>query len=529
MRSRQGGVMAWSVIAGLLLSVACSSAPTAAPSPTGQTATVAASAPKVGGTARIGLELPAVTLDAHLANDSLSFAVNELVYEGLFRMQPSGPEPRLASKVEVSADGKTWSLKLREGVKFHDGTAFDAAAAKANLERIQNGTAGFPYKGLIAVIQEIRVVDPTSLQLVLRDRTPALGSVLSFSPFFMQSPAALTKHGAEYGGQVGMGTGPFTVASRTPGGDITLQRNASYWGDKAFLDGIVFRAVRDAAARVASLESGDLDAATGIPAADLARLKGDPKLDVRVIGTPRQGMLRMSSLRPPFSNKLARQAIMYGTNRAGYVETLLKGVGEPSDSMLGVGVFGYAAQKPYPYDPNKAKELLAQAGVAQGTTLELATIPQFETQAAAIAQDLAQIGLKIKVQKMDLNALIEYMLRPADRSTYQMIFATRTSQYGDAEFPIITDFHSANWPPKGSNATFYKNPHVDALFDQTKSEVDPAKRATQFAQALAILWDDLPEIPVYRVGFAVATAKSLQGLEVTAFERLRLERAWLDR
>jgi ABC-type transport system substrate-binding protein len=200
-----------------------------------------------------------------------------------------------------------------------------------------------------------------------------------------------------------------------------------------------------------------------------------------------------------------------------------------SDSMVGAGVFGYAAQKPYPFDPKKAKELLAQAGVAEGTTLELATVAQFETHAAAIAQDLAQVGLKVNVVKFDLNALIEYLLRPADKSAYQMIFSTRTSQYGDAEFPIITDFHSANWTPKGANGTFYKNAQVDALLDQTKSEADPAKRASQFAQALALLWEDLPEIPMYRVGFAVATSKSLRNLEITAYERLRLEKAWLDR
>lgn len=515
------------VLTALMLSAACSPAP-AGVTPTA-VAVSATPSPKTGGIARVGLELPAVTLDAHVANDSLSFAVNELVYEGLFRATATGPEPRLAAKVDVSSDGKTWSLKLRDGVKFHDGTVFDATAVKLNLERIQKGEKGFPYKGLIGAIQEIRVVDPTSLEFRLAERTPALRSILSFGPFFMQSPAALAKHGAEYGGQVGIGTGPFAVSSRTPGGDITLQRHAAYWGDKALLDGVVFRAVRDPGARVASLESGDLDIITGVPPAELGRLKADTKLDVRVVGTPRQGMLRISGLKPPLSNKVVRQAIMYGLNRASYVEALLKGVGEQSDSLLGVGVFGYAAQKPYPYDPKKAKELLAQAGVAEGTTFELATIPQFETQAAAIAQDLALIGLKINVVKMDLNALIEYFLRPADKSTYQMVLATRTSQYGDAEFPIITDFHSANWPPKGSNATFYKNPQVDALLDQTKSEADPAKRASQFAQALAILWDDLPELPIYRSGFAVATSKAVRGLEVTAYERLWLEKAWFDR
>lgn len=514
---------AW--VLALVLVVGCSSG-----SPTSSGPSAAGTvAPKAGGTVRIGLELPPVTLDAHLANDSLSFTVNELVYEGLFRMSPSGPEPRLASKVDVSADGRTWSLKLREGVKFHDGTAFDAAAVKTNLERIQTGERGFPYKGLIAVIQSIRVVDAGSVELQLASRSPALGSVLGFGPFFMQSPAAMAKHGAEYGGQVGVGTGPFSVASRTPGGDTTLQRNAGYWGDKPFLDGVTFRAVRDAGARVASLESGELDLASGIPATELARLKGDPKLDVRVVGTPRQGMLRVNGLKAPLSSKLFRQALMYGTNRAAYVEQLLKGVGEPSDSLVGTGVFGYASQKPYPYDPKKAKELLAQAGVADGATFELATIPQLETHAAAIAQDLAQIGLKVNIAKFDLNGLIEYQSRPSERSTYQLIFATRTSQYGDAEFPIITDFHSANWTPKGANVSFYKNPAVDALLDQTKSEADPAKRATQFSQALAILWEDLPEIPIYRVGFAVATSKALQNLEITPYERLRLEKAWLNR
>jgi ABC-type transport system substrate-binding protein len=414
-------------------------------------------------------------------------------------------------------------------VKFHDGTTFDAAAVKTNLERIQQGQQGFAYKGLIAAIQEIKVVDPTSVQLVLSTRTPALGSVLGFSPFFMQSPAALTKHGAEYGGQVGVGTGPYTVTSRTPGGDVALQRNSAYWGDKPYLDGVVFRTVKDAGARMASLESGELDLASGVPPTDLARLKADSRLDVRVVGTPRQAMLYMNNLKAPLSNKLVRQAIMYGTNRPAYVETLLKGIGEMSDSMVGTGVFGYAAQKPYPFDPKKAKDLLAQAGVAEGTNLELATVAQFETHAAAIAQDLAQIGLKVNVVKFDLNALIEYLLRPADKSAYQMIFSTRTSQYGDAEFPIITDFHSANWTPKGANGTFYKNPQVDAFLDQTKSEADPAKRASQFAQALALLWEDLPEIPMYRVGFAVATSKSLRNLEITAYERLRLEKAWLDR
>lgn len=525
MQSRNAFSRLMALVSAVIFVIGCSSAQPGAsgPSPAG------AAAPKPGGTARIGLELPPVTLDAHIANDSLSFTVNELVYEGLFRTTPNGPQPMLASKFDVSADGKIWSLKLREGVKFHDGTSFDAAAVKANLERIQKGEKGFPYKGLIAVIEDIKVVDVNTVELRLKGHAPALGSVLGFGPFFMQSPAAMSKHGAEYGGQVGVGTGPFSVASRTPGGDTTLQRNSTYWGEKPLLDGVSFRAVRDAAARVASLESGELDLATGIPATELARLKGDPKLDVRVVGTPRQAMLRVNGLKAPLSNKLFRQALMYGTDRPSYIEQLLKGVGEPSDSLVGTGVFGYAAQKPYPYDPTKAKALLTQAGVAEGTTFELVTIPQFETHAAAIAQDLARIGLKINIVKYDLNALIEYQSRPAERSVYQLIFATRTSQYGDAEFPIVTDFHSDNWTPKGANASFYKNPAVDALLDQTKSEVDRSKRASQFAQALAILWEDLPEIPIYRVGFAVATSKALQSVEITPYERIRLEKAWLNR
>ena len=199
-------------------------------------------APKRGGTVRLVEPGEPDSLDMARTLANYSFIVGEQIFEGLFRWTPKGLVPWLAQDVRVSPDGKSVTLKLRQGVAFHDGTPFNAEAVKFNLERIRDGK-GFTYAGLLAPLAEIKAADEHTVQITMKAPYGPFRALLGFIYFGMQSPTALQKHG-ENSGSNPVGTGPFKFQSWQRGGELVLVRNDAYWGDKAFLDRIVVTAIR---------------------------------------------------------------------------------------------------------------------------------------------------------------------------------------------------------------------------------------------------------------------------------------------
>jgi peptide/nickel transport system substrate-binding protein len=486
-----------------------------------------AQGPRRGGTLRLVEPGEPDSLDMARTLANYSFIVGEQIFEGLFRWTPQGLVPWLARDVRVSPDGKSWTFRLREGVAFHDGTPFDAEAVKFNLERIRDGK-GFAYAGLLAGLTDVKAADPHTVQVTMKAPYGPFRALLGFIYFGIQSPTALRKHGDDSGSHP-VGTGPFRFQSWQRGGELVLVRNDAYWGDKAHLDRIVVTAIPDLNGRVSALEAGDADVIVEVPPSEVARLSKSDRVQVLSAVTSRNQWLRFNQLKPPFEKAEVRRAAALATNRGAYIKGVMQGHASPARNIVGPGVVGYAELEPIPYDPARAKALLAQAGLPGGFSTTMTCAPSDELICQAVVQDLAAVGIQAKLQTLEWGTFLKYIMMPAPESQYEMSIVTRISQYLDADFPLYPDFHSANWRPKGGNHLFYKNADVDRLLDASRVETDGEKRKGLFLGAMRQLWADLPVVPLYSQHFIVGAASRVKGVEITPNERVILSRAWLER
>ena len=314
-------------------------------------------APKRGGTVRLVEPGEPDSLDMARTLANYSFIVGEQIFEGLFRWTPKGLVPWLAQDVRVSPDGKSVTLKLRQGVVFHDGTPFNAEAVKFNLERIRDGK-GFTYAGLLTPLTEIKAADEHTVQITMKAPYGPLRALLGFIYFGMQSPTALQKHG-ENSGSNPVGTGPFKFQSWQRGGELVLVRNDAYWGDKAFVDRIVVTAIPDLNGRVSALEAGDADVIVEVPPSEVARLSKSNRVQVLSAVTSRNQWLRFNELKPPFEKPQVRRAAALATNRDAYIKGVMQGHATRARNIVGPGVVGYAELGP---DPVRSGEGQGAAG-----------------------------------------------------------------------------------------------------------------------------------------------------------------------
>ena len=246
---------------------------------------------------------------------------------------------------------------------------------------------------------------------------------------------------------------------------------------------------------MSALEAGDADVIVEVPPSEVARLSKSNRVQVLSAVTSRNQWLRFNELKPPFEKPQVRRAAALATNRDAYIKGVMQGHATRARNIVGPGVVGYTELDPIPYDPAKAKELLAQAGLPGGFSTTMTCAPSDELICQAVVQDLGAVGINAKLQTLEWGTFLKYIMMPPGENEYQMSIVTRISQYLDADFPLYPDFHSANWRPKGGNHLFYKNLDVDRLLDATRVETDVEKRQGLFAQAMKQLWADLPVVP----------------------------------
>jgi ABC-type transport system substrate-binding protein len=478
---------------GTLIAGACSSTPSGGVAPSAS----ATSAPKVGGTLTYAHQSEAPSpLNMLLSGTNTDFTVGMQIYESLYQQDETGNvQDWLAQSTAIAADGLTWTLKLRGGVKYHDGTAFDAASVKTNVD-IRKAHPTFRGKSQIASIKEARVLDAQTVEFLLTKPAASLRAVLSSPLFGMHSPAALAKYAdpVEYARNAA-GTGPFKLDRLVNNLEIELVRNGDYWGEKAYLDRLIIRTVADNAARVASLESGDLHAIRSQgAAAEFERLKKEGKVDVLLSPVAITNVsMYFNTSKELMADKRVRQAITYATNREAYLGVTY-GLGQMPDSIVVPGPYGYAGLTPYPFDRTKARALLAEAGVRAGTPLEILTADRSDYQeyAQLVKQDLDAIGFATTIRTVGTTAWIAEVGQSSADSKWQLGILGYGVPYQDAEAILDRFFNSVNDAPKGQNWTHYKNARVDTLLAQQAAATDIQQRLGLLREIQQIVWEDLP-------------------------------------
>ncbi|MEO0909654.1 MAG: ABC transporter substrate-binding protein, partial [Pseudomonadota bacterium] len=302
-------------------------------------------------------------------------AIDEIVYanvfEGLTRIGPDGSvQPGLAESWEVTEDGKVYVFKLRSGVKFHDGSDFEASDVKFSLDRARADDSTNAQKPLFAQIDSVEVVDPQTVKVTLKQAQGSFLYNMGWGDAVMVAPESADGNKANP-----VGTGPFKFDSWAKGSSIKITKNPDYWGDAASLEKAEFRIVPDAAAAIPALLSGDVHAFANMPAGDaLAQIQADPRFEVVIGATEGETILSTNNKQPPFDNLKVRQAIAHALDREAIILGNGSGYGTPIGSHFSPANEAYVdLTKTYELNLDKAKALLKEAGFENGfkATLKL--------------------------------------------------------------------------------------------------------------------------------------------------------------
>jgi peptide/nickel transport system substrate-binding protein len=475
--------------------------------------------PRYGGTVVIAMAAEAVTMDPLVMTDVSSSNVFGHVVEALFSLTPEGDlEPLLATGYEVSPDGLTWTIALRQGVRFHDGTPFNAEAAKFNLDRFRERAT---FKFLIEAIQEVVVLDEYTIRLRLGAPFVPLLRGLAHTFTGMVSPAAV-----QAGKVDPVGTGPFTFVEWVRGDRIVLTKNPNYWGEGPYLDRVVFRPVLEPGTRVMMLLTGEADIIHTVPPDDVPMVQADPLTEVIRGQSFTTQYLGFNNQRAPFNDVRVRQAINYALNKEEIVEHVVGGFAFVADAPIGPDVFGHHSVGPYPHDPERARELLAAAGFPDGFRSTLRFNPGWREVAAELIQaQLRVVGIELELVRMEWGAYLEFHSRPVAENQSDMFLLGWVSVTGDADYGLFPLFHTTEWAPK-SNRVFYSNPRVDELLSQARFVVNPDERKALYAEAIEIIWSEAPWGFMHVAEFVHGQRVGLQGVIYHPNLQVMVTRAW---
>lgn len=487
---------------------------------------LAAEQPREGGNLAIALIADAGALDPLLASCVRASTVLSHIIESLFVLTPEGDIlPGLAVGYELSPDGLVWTLFLREGVSFHDGTAFNAEAVKINLDRFIERAR---FKFLLTKVVNVEVVDDHTINLHTEVPFAPLRSHLTHSFVGMVSPASIAVAGEDPIDPVG--TGPFEFIEWIRGERIVVRKNPNYWGEGPYLDEVVFRIIPEDGARVIALQTGEVDVIFDVPVLDVAILDADP--NTKVVHTPGLGVtyLGFNVQRPPFTDVRVRQALNYAVNKEEIVTYILGGAARVADSPIAPPVFGYRRIGPFAHNPERARELLAEAGFPDGFTTSVVTRPggaRIEIVEAIQAQ-LREVGVEMEIVVMEWATLLEFTRRPVEESEVEIYYIGWTTVTGDADYGLFPLFHTSQWVPVGPNRSFYSNPRVDHLLEEARTTFDLALRKEIYAEALEIIWYDAPFLFLYNRVLVHGQRGDIRGIVYHPDASILAMRAWRD-
>ena len=496
-----------------------------APAPT-QTAPVA----RLSYPATLTLALPgelATGLDVPNVDEVGAEQLNRMVFETLVRFTPRlEVVPHLAESYDVAADGLSWTFKLRDGVRFHDGAPLDAAAAKASFDRLlgpEQTLKGVIFDGLVRAIE---APDATTLRFRLEQPNAFFPNVLALDAAAVVNQIAVQKLG--WGeikrSSVGAGSGPFRFAELVSGDRWVAVANDRYWGGRPKLDRVVARFLPEAEARAALLEAGGVQAIQRAAPATLDRLQQNDRIRLTAVQGTRVLAFGLNTLRLPFNRPQVRQALQYALDRPSLLASAYGTMPDNGESLAAAEAGpvanplpGYTEVAALPYDPVRARALLAEASLGAGFTSTLWTTKgrfpgDFEL-AQALQQQLARVAVFLKIETLEWGALLRATGLPIEENRSDLFLLGRSSTVADAQAafqPFVGG--KATWPPRGGNRCFYNSVDLDDLLARAGRAPDRASRDEALRQAQELLVRDAPAIFLAAPREVVAASTRLSGL-----------------
>lgn len=449
-------------------------------------------------------------------------SVGSSIFEGLTdRNLDLELGPGLAESWEYK-DDVTLVFKLRQGVEFHNGEPFNAEAVKFTFDRLlgDEGAKG-PQQSNYTSIDSVEIVNDHEVIFHLNAPDPVLLTKLAGYGAMIVPPKYVQENTEEFFNDNPVGTGPFKFVSYKRDQQIELAKNENYWKDDVIkVDGVTFRFIPEASTRLAELQTGTVDIMKSVEIAQAKTLKESSFLELKEVGTPTVFSLRFDEGHGVVDNKLVRQALNYAVDKQAIINEILDGYGTPISTYQSELSFGNNPDlKPYPYDPEKAKELLKEAGVAEGTELEL-FIPGNDGNFKEIAQIIAfyfeEVGIKLNINSADPTSMnTELVSQGKAGHLYRQGWGGWTLDFDNTAYLM----YSAGqfWNPS------FKNDKVEELLKAERSTVDQDERAAIFKELTEVLYDLAPEINLYQSVALYGVNDRVKGFQPPHEDRIRLE------
>ena len=461
------------------------------------------------------------TTDPYDANDTLSQAMAKSFYEGLFGFDKDMKLiPVLADSYAVSKDGLTYTIKLKKGIKFQDGTDFNAEAVKVNFDRVTNPDNHLKRYGLYSIIARTEVVDPYTARITLKEPFSAFINDLAHPSGVMISPAALQKWGSKGIAFHPVGTGPFRFVEWKQPDYLKVAKFDGYWR-KGYpkVDSITWRSVVDNNSRAALMQTGEAQFTFPVPYELAGVLQAKPNIEVVAAPSIVLRYLSMNTLQKPFDNPKVRQAIAYAINKQALAKVAFNGYAAPAAGVVPDAVEYAVKLGPWPYDVAKAKKLLAEAGYPNGFETELWSGYNYSTAQKVsefLQQQLQQVGIRTKITLLEAGQRVEKVESWQDPKTapVRLYYVGWSSSTGEADWALRPLLYGDSWPPKLFNTAYYRNDEVDADIKGALATTDKAQKAKLYRDAQERIWKDAPWAPLVTEKLLSALSKNLSGVYV---------------
>jgi glutathione transport system substrate-binding protein len=490
----------------------------------------ASAAPAWAAEITVGVPDNLTGLDPADVNDTLSQSASKLMIQGLYGFDREMKLiPVLAESYTANDAATEFTFKLRQGVVFHDGTPFDAAAVKANIDRVTDPANRLKRRSLLEMVDKVEVVDPSTVRILLKTPFGAFINNMAHPGTMMISPAAIAQWGREVGRHP-VGTGPFSFVSWNAD-TLKVRKNEHYWKPGLpKVDGVTFRSVPENGTRIAMLQAGEAQYIYPVPTEMLQVVARNPNLAVVNEPSIVARYVSMNTTRKPFDDVRVRQALNYAVDKAAYAKVVYNGAMSPLDAPIPPLLGFHAKQGEYAYDPAKAKALLAEAGYPQGFETEMwaANNTPATRSLQFLQQQLAAVGVKVTVTPLEAGVMDSriWTVKP-EEAAIRMYWGGWSSSTGDADWGLRPLFWGKGVPPTLYNTAYYANPDVDKDLEGAIATADHDKRGALYADAQARIWKDAPWIFLGVQNLLAAHSKKLTGLYQIPDAGLLIEEAAL--
>lgn len=485
----------------------------------------------------ISIEGTVMSMDPQNISDTNAISATRGIYEELIHFDENQElEGVLAESWEVSEDSLTYTFHLRQGVKFHDGTDFNAAAVVANYDRVFNADNALKSRRTYFKtdaegnetprIASIETPDDYTVVFTLSEPYGVFINKLTQMCFI--SPAAIE----EYGNDVmyhPCGTGPYVYGEWVEGDHVTMTRNDEYWGEKPGVDSVTIKEVPEAGTRTAMFQTGESDLVYPLAADQRPVIEGTEGAEILTSVSNIMRYVTLNTNVEALSDVRVRQAMNYAIDKDAYVALMYGGYGEAATSTVPSVIQYYKEQTPYTFDLEKAKALMEEAGYADGFDLTIwgDNTTQEIKGMTFIQQQLAQIGINVEVVPMEPATVSEKIYVPLEDAEINMWYVNWSASDFSADSSMRALLYSSMCPPTSANTVYYNNPDFDKAMDDGLAAATEEEKAAFYQTAQELAWNDATWLFLGTDQIVYASQPYLDGVYVAPDGAIRYQEASL--